>query len=66
MLRNDESPDRVGFLVVTDLVASDDSDEWSAQVCAPQLGEFRKATITLPVDDRMVFTVKGRVSEALR
>ena len=58
MLRNDNRPDRVGFLVVTDLEASDDPDEWSAQVFAARLGEYRKAEITLAADDRMVFTVK--------
>ena len=58
MLRNDNRPDRVGFLVVTDLEASDEPNEWSAQVFAARFGEYRKATITLPADDRMVFTVK--------
>ena len=58
MLRNDNRPDRAGFFVVTDLETSDDPNEWSAQVFAARLGEYRKATITLPADDRMVFTVK--------
>ena len=58
MLRNDNRPDRVGFLVVTDLEASDDPKAWSAQVFAARLGEYRKAEITLAADDRMVFTVK--------
>ena len=58
MVRSDNRPDRVGFLVVTDLEASDEPNEWSAQVFAARFGEFRKATITLPADDRMVFTVK--------
>ena len=58
MVRNDHRPDRLGFLVVTDLEASDDPDEWSAQVFAARLGEYRKAEITLAADDRMVFTVK--------
>jgi hypothetical protein len=58
MLRNDNRPDRVGFLVVTDLEASDDPKAWSAQVFAARLGEYRKADITLASDDRMIFTVK--------
>ncbi len=58
MLRNDNRPDRVGFLVVTDLEASDEPNEWSAQVFAARLGEYRQAEITLATDDRMVFTVK--------
>ena len=58
MLRNDNRPDRVGFLVVTDLEASEDPNAWSAQVFAARLGEYRKADITLSSDDRMVFTVK--------
>ena len=58
MVRNDNQPDRLGFLVVTDLEASDDPNEWSAQVFAARLGEYRKAEITLVADDRMVFTVK--------
>ena len=58
IVRNDNRPDRVGFLVVTDLKASDDANEWLAQVFAARLGEYRKAEITLPADDRMVFTVK--------
>ena len=58
MLRNDNRPDRVGFLVVTDLVAGDGPAEWSAQVFAARLGEYRKADITLASDDRMIFTVK--------
>ena len=58
MIRNDNRPDRLGFLVVTDLGASDDPNEWSAQVFAARLGEYRKAEITLAADDRMVFTVK--------
>ena len=58
MVRNDNRPDRLGFLVVTDLEASDDPNEWSAQVFAARLGEYRKAEITLAADDRMVFTVK--------
>ena len=58
MLRNDKKPDRVGFLVVTDLEASDDPIKWSAQVFAARLGEYRKADITLSSDERMVFTVK--------
>ena len=58
MVRNDNRPDRLGFLVVTDLEASDEPNEWSAQVFAARLGEYRKAEITLAADDRMVFTVK--------
>ena len=58
MLRNDNRPDRVGFLVVTDLEASDEPNEWSAQVFAARLGEYRQADIALAADDRMVFTVK--------
>ena len=58
MLRNDNRPDRVGFLVVTDLVAGDDPAEWSAQVFAARLGEYRKAQITLTDESRMIFTVK--------
>ena len=58
MVRNDNRPDRAGFLVVTDLEASDDPNEWSAQVFAARLGEYRKAEITLSADGRMVFTVK--------
>jgi hypothetical protein len=58
MVRNDNQPDRVGFLVVTDLEASDDPNEWSAQVFAARLGEYRQADIALTADDRMVFTVK--------
>ena len=58
MVRNDNRPDRVGFLVVTDLEASDDPNEWFAQVFAARLGEYRKAEITLSADDRMTFTVK--------
>ena len=58
MVRNDNRPDRLGFLVVTDLEAGDNPNEWSAQVFAARLGEYRKAEITLAADDRMVFTVK--------
>ena len=58
MVRNDNRPDRLGFLVVTDLETSDDPNAWSAQVFAARLGEYRKADITLSADDRMVFTVK--------
>ena len=58
MIRNDIRPDRLGFLVVTDLEASEDPNEWSAHVFAARLGEYRKAEITLAADDRMVFTVK--------
>ena len=58
MVRSDNRPDRVGFLVVTDLEASGEPNEWSAQVFAARFGEYRTATITLPADDRMVFTVK--------
>ena len=58
MIRNDIRPDRLGFLVVTDLEASDDPNEWSAQVFAARLGEYRKAEVTLAADDRMVFTLK--------
>ena len=58
MLRNDNRPDRVGFLVVTDLEASDEPNEWSAQDFAARLGKYRKADITLSSDGRMVFIVK--------
>ena len=58
MVRNDNRPDRLGFLVVTDLEAGDEPNKWSAQVFATRLGEYRKAEITLAADDRMVFTVK--------
>ena len=58
VLRHDEKPDRVGFFVVTDLIASDEPGEWSAKVFAAQLGEYRNATITLLRDDLMAFTVK--------
>ena len=57
IVRNDNRPDRLGFLVVTDLEASDEPNEWSAQVFAARLGEYRKADITLASDDRVVFTV---------
>ena len=58
MVRNDNRPDRLGFLVVTDLEAGDDPNAWSAQVFAARLDEYRKAEITLSADGRMVFTVK--------
>ena len=58
IVRNDNRPDRLGFLVVTDLEASDEPNEWSAQVFAARLGEYREAEITLASGDRMVFTVK--------
>ena len=58
IVRNDNRLDRLGFLVVTDLEASDEPNEWSAQVFAARLGEYREADITLASDDRMVFTVK--------
>ena len=58
MVRNDNRPDRIGFLVVTDLETSDDHNAWSAKVFAARLGEYRKADITLSADDRMIFTVK--------
>ena len=58
MVRNDNRSDRVGFLVVTDLEASDELNEWSAQVFVARLGEYRKADIALSSVDRMVFTVK--------
>ncbi len=58
MVRSDNRPDRVGFLVVTDLKASDEPNEWSAQVFVARLGEYRNADITLSSDGRMVFTVK--------
>ena len=58
MLRNDNRPDRAGFLVVTDFEASDGPAGWSAQVFASRIGEYCKADITLSPDDRMVFTVK--------
>ena len=62
MVRNDNRPGRAGFLVVTDLEASDGPNEWSAQVFAMRLGEYRKAEITLVAADRMVFTVKVGLS----
>ena len=58
MVRNDNRPDRRGFLVVTSLEASNDRNKWFAQVCAARLGEYRKAEIALSADDRMVFTLK--------
>ena len=58
MFRNDNRPDRVGFLVVTDLVAGGGPAEWSAQVFVARLGEHRKAQITLTDENRMIFTVK--------
>ena len=58
IVRNDNRPDRLGFLVVTDLEASEDPNEWSAQVFAARLGEYRKADITLSSDGRMVFSLK--------
>jgi len=58
MVRNDNRPDRRGFLVVTSLEASNDRNKWSAQVFAARLGEYRKAEIALSADDRMVFTLK--------
>jgi hypothetical protein len=58
MVRNDDRPDRVGFKVVTDLVATDKANQWLGQVFAAQLGEYRDATITLKTEDRMAFTVK--------
>ena len=58
--RNDNRPDLAGFLIVTDLEASDSPNAWSAQVFAARLGEYRKADITLSSDERMVITVKVR------
>ena len=58
IVRNDNRPDHLGFLVVNDLEASDEPIEWSAQVFAARLGEYRKADITVASDDRVVFTVK--------
>ena len=58
MVRNDNRPDRRGFLVVTSLEASNDRNKWSAQVFTARLGEYRKAEIALSADDRMVFTLK--------
>jgi uncharacterized protein (DUF2147 family) len=58
MVRNDDRPDRVGFKVVTDLVETGKANQWSGQVFAAQLGEYRDATITLKNENRMAFTVK--------
>ena len=58
MVRNDNRPDRIGFLIVTDLETSGDHSAWSAQVFDARLGVYRKAEIILSADDRMVFTVK--------
>ena len=59
VLRNDNKPDRVGFLVVTDLVADEGANQWSAQVYAAQVGDYRNAEIKLEDDDLMSFTVKA-------
>lgn len=59
VLRNDNKPDRVGFLVVTDLAPGQESNQWTAQVYAAQMGEYRDAEIQLEGEDLMSFTVKA-------
>lgn len=59
VLRNDNKPDRVGFLVVTDLAPGQESNQWTAQVYAAQMGEYRDAEIKLEGEDLMSFTVKA-------
>ena len=57
-VRNDEQPDTVGFSVVKDLVASDQSARWQGQVFVPQLGRYKAVSIALPDDQTLRMTVK--------
>ena len=59
VVRNDKFPDRVGREILKDLKADDSGDgQWTGQVYAEKLGEYKDAKITLAKPDLMTIKVK--------
>jgi len=59
VVRNDNRPEAVGFEMLRDLRPTEgDDSEWSGEVYAARLGEYKDATLTLEGDDLLRFKVK--------
>ena len=57
--RNDEHPDRVGRMLLKDLVSdADQAGTWRGQIYAERFEEYKDAEISLPEADRMQIKVK--------
>lgn len=59
VVRNDNRPEAVGFEMLRDLrPAEGDGSQWSGEVYAARLGEYKDAILTLEGDDLLRFKVK--------
>ena len=59
VVRNDNRPEAVGFEMLRDLRPTEGNDsQWSGEVYAARLGEYKDATLTLEGDDLLCFKVK--------
>lgn len=57
VVRNDVYPDRVGTVLLKNLVAAKDK-QWQGEVYAEKLGEYKQARVSLATPDVMSIKVK--------
>ena len=65
-VRNDDDPSRIGFAVLKGIVAGPKQGQWSGQVYAPQLGDYKRVIVTLPDANTLKTKVKiGFISRSV-
>ena len=65
-VRNDDDPSSVGFAVLKEVVRVPKEEQWSGQVYVPQLGDYKRVTVTLPNANSLKMKVKiGFISRSV-
>ena len=65
-VRNDDDPSSVGFAVLKEVVRGPKEEQWSGQVYVPQLGDYKRVTVTLPNANSLKMKVKiGFISRSV-
>ena len=65
-VRNDNDPSSVGFAVLKEVVIGPKEEQWSGQVYVPQLGDYKRVTVTLPNASTLKMKVKiGFISRSV-
>ena len=65
-VRNDDDPSSLGFAVLKEIVPGPREGQWSGQVYVPQLGDYKRVTVTLPDANTLKMKVKiGFISRSV-
>ena len=65
-VRNDDDPSSAGFAVLKEFVRGPKEGQWSGQVYVPQLGDYKRVTVTLPNASTLKMKVKiGFISRSV-